>query len=51
MIATLDIKKAVDESGRVIEPEIEYANSFFRTPSPFKCDIRPRSEHVLKVIG
>jgi hypothetical protein len=30
MLATLDITKAVDEKGNVIEPEIQYDNSIFR---------------------
>ncbi|KDQ55519.1 hypothetical protein JAAARDRAFT_37534 [Jaapia argillacea MUCL 33604] len=51
MLATLDFKKAVDEHGNVIEPDVTFDNSVFRTPSVFKCDIRPRSEQALKVIG
>ncbi|KAI0946484.1 hypothetical protein AcW1_009934 [Taiwanofungus camphoratus] len=50
MIATFDISKAVDEHGNMIEPEIVFDNAVFRTPKPFKFDIRPRSEQALKVI-
>lgn len=50
MIATLDITKAVDERGNVIEPEVVFDNAVFRTPKPFQCDIRPRSEQALKVV-
>lgn len=47
MLATLRMSKAVDEAGKVIEPEYTFENSFFRVPTPFKCDIRPRSEKAL----
>ncbi|PFH51601.1 hypothetical protein AMATHDRAFT_142046 [Amanita thiersii Skay4041] len=50
MIATLDIKKAVDEQGNVIEPEVKFENPIFRIPNPFVCDIRPRSEKALRLI-
>ncbi|KZT03623.1 cytochrome P450 [Laetiporus sulphureus 93-53] len=50
MVATLDMKKAVDAQGNVIEPTISFENSVFRTPSPFKCDIRPRSEQALRLV-
>ncbi|THG97275.1 hypothetical protein EW026_g4689 [Hermanssonia centrifuga] len=50
MMATLDITKPIDENGRVIQPNVSFDNSVFRTPSEFKCDIRPRSEHALRVV-
>jgi len=50
MVAILNIKKAVDEKGDVIEPVYTFENSVFRIPTPFKCDIRPRSEEALLVI-
>ncbi|KAK2462812.1 hypothetical protein APHAL10511_005203 [Amanita phalloides] len=50
MMATLNIRKAVDEHGKVIEPDYTFDNSIFRTPSPFACDIRPRSEKSLLLI-
>ncbi|KAF8727211.1 hypothetical protein AX14_007483 [Amanita brunnescens Koide BX004] len=50
MMATLSIKKPVDENGKVIEPVHTFDNSIFRTPTPFKCDIRPRSEKALILI-
>ncbi|KAH9950732.1 cytochrome P450 [Amylocystis lapponica] len=50
MIATLNMKKATDEQGNAIEPEIKFPNAVFRVPGPFKSDIRPRSEQALKVI-
>lgn len=50
MLAALDIQKAVDEKGNVIEPEVRYENSVFRMPAPFKMDIRPR-EHARKLMN
>jgi len=50
MIATLDMHKAKDDSGHDIEPELVFKNQVFRVPSPFKSDIRPRSEQAVKVI-
>ncbi|KIJ09366.1 hypothetical protein PAXINDRAFT_87543 [Paxillus involutus ATCC 200175] len=51
VIATLDIGKAIDDQGREIEPEVVFDNAIFRSPNPFKCSIRPRSEHALKVLA
>ncbi|KAF8347394.1 cytochrome P450 [Amanita rubescens] len=50
MMATLNIKKLLDENGKVIEPNYTFDNSIFRTPSSFQCDIRPRSEKALVLI-
>ncbi|KAG1732839.1 cytochrome P450 [Suillus lakei] len=50
MLATLDIRKARDEKGVEIEPVVGFENAVFRTPSPFVCDIRPRSEEALRLI-
>lgn len=50
MIATLDMHKAKDDNGNDIEPELVFKNQVFRTPSPFKSSIRPRSEQAVKVI-
>lgn len=50
IIATMNITKAIDEKGKTIEPEYVFENLVFRTPNPFKCDIRPRSEKALELI-
>jgi len=50
MLATLDISKAVDDAGNVIEPEVKFNNAVFRIPDPFKCSLRPRSERTLKLL-
>ncbi|KAF7368779.1 Cytochrome P450 [Mycena venus] len=49
-LATLDISKAKDDFGNPIEPKIDFNNAVFRIPDKFQCDIRPRSEHALKVL-
>ncbi|CAL1711055.1 unnamed protein product [Somion occarium] len=51
MIATLDFSKARDEQGNIVEPIVKFENSVFRTPTPFKVDIRPRSEQALKIVS
>lgn len=43
MIAALDITKAHDESGNVIEPIPMYNNALFRIPENLPCNIQPRS--------
>ncbi|KAI0360725.1 cytochrome P450 [Trametes cingulata] len=50
MLASFDIRKAVDAHGNVVEPEVVYDNSVFTTLKPFKYDIRPRSAQAVKVI-
>ncbi|VDB95598.1 unnamed protein product [Peniophora sp. CBMAI 1063] len=50
MIATLKIDKAKDSTGNPIEPVVEYPNSVFRTPAPFKCSITPRSAKALALL-
>ncbi|KAI0075610.1 cytochrome P450 [Panus rudis PR-1116 ss-1] len=50
MLATFDFEKAKDEKGRPIEPTLQFENSVFRTPNPFECDIRPRSEQAIKIV-
>ncbi|KAF9802749.1 hypothetical protein IEO21_09825 [Rhodonia placenta] len=50
MVATLDISKARDAAGCEVEPEVQFDNPVFRTPRPFRCDIRPRSEQALRLV-
>lgn len=50
MLATTDLSMEVDESGNVVRPAVSFDNSVFRTPTPFKCDIRPRSEQTLQLV-
>lgn len=51
MIATLDITKAVDEHGNVIEPNVSYDVPQIRLPNRFKCNVKPRSEQAAKLIS
>ncbi|EGN94314.1 hypothetical protein SERLA73DRAFT_188122 [Serpula lacrymans var. lacrymans S7.3] len=51
MLSTLKFGKAVDDRGNVVEPEVVFDNSVFRTPNVFQCDIRPRSEQALKLVA
>ncbi|KAF8960404.1 cytochrome P450 [Flammula alnicola] len=44
MLSVFDIKKAVDENGKVIEPSHEYKSAIVCIPKPFKCAITPRSK-------
>ncbi|KAJ7211168.1 cytochrome P450 [Mycena pura] len=51
MLAAFDIKKAVDEDGKEIEPSFEYSSTgVLSAPLPFKCSITPRSPQVVEVI-
>ncbi|KAI0691505.1 cytochrome P450 [Cytidiella melzeri] len=50
MVATLDLEVPVDEKGRRVKPRVSFENPIFRTPTPFRCDIRPRSEHALRLL-
>lgn len=56
MLASFDIRKAVDEFGNVIEPEVVYDNSVFTCvysppPSPrLRCDLA-RAGHVRHSVG
>jgi cytochrome P450 len=51
MVATLDMNKAKDAQGNVIEPVVDFNNSVFRTPDIFECDIRPRSDKALHLLA
>ncbi|KAJ7629458.1 cytochrome P450 [Mycena polygramma] len=43
MLAVFDIKKSVDESGRIEEPTLAFTSSIVSHPEPFSCSIKPRS--------
>jgi len=43
-LAVFDVSKSVDDSGRVIEPIVEYTDGTISHPKPFSCSIKPRSE-------
>ncbi|EAU86925.2 cytochrome P450 [Coprinopsis cinerea okayama7 len=50
MMATLDISTPVDEKGNAIDIVPVFDNPIFRTPNPFPCDMRPRSEKAVNLI-
>ncbi|KAF4599322.1 hypothetical protein EYR40_006414 [Pleurotus pulmonarius] len=50
MVATLDIKKAVDGHGNPIEPSGEHVSALVCMPAPFKCSIKPRSASAAALI-
>ncbi|KAG7085604.1 hypothetical protein E1B28_003155 [Marasmius oreades] len=50
MLATLNISKALDKEGNVIEPSYEYISSLACIPAPFKCAIKPRSKLTEEMI-
>ncbi|KAK1218172.1 hypothetical protein PQX77_019157 [Marasmius sp. AFHP31] len=44
MLAVFDISKAVNENGKLIEPNTKFtSNSIVNFPELFKCSIKPRS--------
>jgi cytochrome P450 len=43
-LAVFDIRKAVDRSGKEIEPQIEHQAGILTPPVPFQCRISARSE-------
>ncbi|KAF8169142.1 cytochrome P450 [Mycena galopus ATCC 62051] len=51
VLATLNISKAKDGFGNPIELKVDFNNAVFRMPDKFQCDIRPCSEHVLRVLA
>ncbi|KAJ7483530.1 cytochrome P450 [Mycena latifolia] len=50
MLATLDIKKARDETGKEVEPSYEYFPGLISAPLPFKFSITPRSRQAADII-
>ncbi|KAK1988359.1 cytochrome P450 [Colletotrichum cereale] len=50
ILATFDIRKAVDESGNEIDPEIHATSGLISTPLPFPYSIKPRSASAVVLI-
>jgi len=50
MLATMNITKAVDENGVVIEPSGEYESAINHTLKPFASSFRPRSKEAADLI-
>ncbi|KAJ6452467.1 cytochrome P450 [Mycena sanguinolenta] len=51
ILATFDIKKAVDANGLEVEPSYEFDSGFINAPLPFECRIVPRSAEALTLIA
>ncbi|KAI0366428.1 cytochrome P450 [Pilatotrama ljubarskyi] len=51
VLATFDIRKELDPSGKPIEPDIVFENSVFRAPNSFPCAIEPRSNEAARLIN
>lgn len=43
-LAAFDIRKAVDESGEVVEPSVLFTPGIISHPYPFRAEIGPRSQ-------
>lgn len=43
IMATMDIKKAIDSAGNEIQPTVSFVLGISSLPRPFLCSIRPRS--------
>ncbi|OCH85972.1 cytochrome P450 monooxygenase [Obba rivulosa] len=50
-VATLDIVKAHDASGREITPAASFISGFVSHPKPYECHIRARSEKTAALIS
>ncbi|KAJ7200308.1 cytochrome P450 [Mycena pura] len=50
ILATLEVTKAIDEAGKVIEPTHRYFSGMVIEPLPFKCSVKPRSKAAEKLI-
>ncbi|TFK31008.1 hypothetical protein BDQ12DRAFT_619747, partial [Crucibulum laeve] len=45
-----DITKAEDENGNLIKPPVDYGSGTVLHPSPFTCNISPRSKEAESLI-
>ncbi|OCH88130.1 cytochrome P450 [Obba rivulosa] len=50
ILGNLEVTKALDAHGNVIEPEVKFENMIFRMPNKFKCNFQPRSEEHASLI-
>ncbi|KZV72303.1 cytochrome P450 [Peniophora sp. CONT] len=50
ILATYNVSKAVDASGKEIEPVDDYSATVFSYPAPFQCRIEPRSDAARRLI-
>ncbi|RDB17769.1 hypothetical protein Hypma_001110 [Hypsizygus marmoreus] len=50
ILTVFDIKPSVDEKGHTIEVIPQFVSGIIRSPKPFKCTIKPRSERARRLI-
>ncbi|TFY82533.1 hypothetical protein EWM64_g1478 [Hericium alpestre] len=48
-LSVFNISKAV-ENGVTITPAVDYTDGTISHPKPFKCSVKPRSEHAVAII-
>ncbi|KAG7087582.1 hypothetical protein E1B28_013536 [Marasmius oreades] len=51
LLATFNMKKALDSQGNEIEPVVKYTDGTVSHPYPFKCRFIPRSKDALDLIA
>ncbi|KAJ6507474.1 cytochrome P450 [Mycena vulgaris] len=49
-VAGLTISRALDDDGNTIDPVADVTDGIVSRPIPFKCDVKPRSDRVLKMV-
>ncbi|KLO17671.1 cytochrome P450 [Schizopora paradoxa] len=50
LLATFDIRHAIDKHGRLIEAKLEARSGIISHPAPFECSITPRSEQTKQLV-
>ncbi|KAK7032333.1 hypothetical protein VNI00_013292 [Paramarasmius palmivorus] len=50
LLSTFDMKKALDQDGQEVDPEVEYNDGLVSHPSHFQCRFIPRSEKATELI-
>jgi len=50
MLATMNITKAINTEGKVIEPSWEYVSAILHMPKRFPCSVKPRSAEAESLI-
>ncbi|KZT73493.1 cytochrome P450 [Daedalea quercina L-15889] len=51
IVATVDIRQTLDESGKCITPPAVFDDVFVSHPKRFSCDIRPRSQKAKSMVA
>ncbi|KAK7032334.1 hypothetical protein VNI00_013293 [Paramarasmius palmivorus] len=51
LLSTFDMKKALDQDGQEVDPEVEYNDGLVSHPSYFRCRFIPRPEKASELIS